>query len=194
MIQGGVVILLIVMALALGFGMGWLRRNYVFRQSLPGGVTKDPLLREAEAEVEALLSALPPDEQPKKRLALLPPATRQKHPRLTEMQRRAIAGLLREGTSVGYVCELHVDAVNPPSAKHAASWFEWEGMVYLFTGQLAEGKWGKGHNIGPETWAYLRRVIENLPDQSHNWVFQYQNGKQVSYADVLACASEEPDA
>ena len=194
MIQGGVVILLIVMALALGFGMGWLRRDYVFRQALPGGGTNDPLLREAEAEVEALLSALPLDEQPKKRLALLPPATRPKHPRLTEMQRRAIAGLLHEGAAVEEIQELHVDALLPPSATKPAYWFWWAGSVFVYNGKRAGGKWGKAHAISSETWAYVRRVITKLPNHNHNWVFQYRDGKQVSYADVLTCAGEEPDA
>lgn len=170
--------------------------RFVERRSARKAGVRDPLLCEAEAEVEALLSALPADEQPKKRLALLPPTTRPKHPRLTEMQRRAIAGLLAEGHGANDLHKMIVTGIAPPAGERKAFAFRWTGALSNDGVNLdgANAKWQNEHPISRATWTYLRCVIEQRPNLKEGWVFQYKDGTRVTYADILTCTGDEPDA
>lgn len=163
------------------------------RTRLAGGAV-DPLLRAAELEVEELLGAGAMGVRDARGGLTLYPA---QHPRLTELQRRAIAGLLRAGVSIEGLRELKVDGINPPTTDKPARWHEWNGWRDD-NGKRCDsprgerpGRWSETHAISPTNWAYLRRVIANLPKPDCNWAFQYRDGSQVSYADMLGCAGDD---
>ena len=184
-------VIILVITLFIGYGWGWFMcKRKLGLQPLVGGAKDDPLLREAESEVEALLAGTPPEEQKKKRLALLPPADRPRHPRLTEIQRRAIAGLLSDGIDANIIDTMTVNGVVPPTGKKDACVWKWSGGMFD-DGENYAGEWGAHERISRGTWAYVRRVIEQRPVQKRLWVFQYKDGARVNRADILTCGGEE---
>jgi hypothetical protein len=154
---------------------------------------KDPLLREAEAEVEALLGALPPDEQAKKRPLLLP-SRQHRHPRLPEMTVRAIAGLMRDGYTEDDIRSALIRGVRVPCGSEHPRLFFWSGDVLSDGAIWGDGKWQRGATISPCTWAYLRRSIEQRPDRNTYWLFQDPRGYQLPCDDILLCADADESA
>jgi hypothetical protein len=177
--------LALIVAVLAAYGVGWFARG----RKLPAAHV-DPVLAEAEAEVEALLSGLPPEERQKKRLALEAPKRRmRKHPTLSQTQVKAIVGLLADGFSTKEIEWMLVDGVDPPTGGVPANASHWSGGAYSDGSRTGcKGKWGPAKIISPLTWAYLVRVIEKRPRPKFGWVFQGPNGYSLDRGDILVCS------
>jgi hypothetical protein len=187
MVAGFITAFFVVM---LATSIGYWRGFRAGKKSLGLLESGDPLLREAEAEVEALLAGLPPGEREQKRLALEAPKRRiRKHPCLSPVQVRAIMGLLADEFTVLEIEWMLVDGIEPPTGGRPAQSSHWTGsanMIGTITGY--KGRWNPPKNISPLTWAYLVRVIEKRPHPADGWVFQKSNGYSLERGDVLVCA------
>ena len=175
----------LIVAVLSAYAMGWFARGRKLHAA-----QSDPVLAEAEAEVEALLAGLPPEEREKKRLALEAPKRRvRKHPTLTPTQVKAIVGLLADGFTVQEIEWMLVDGVEPPTGGQPANSSHWTGGAYTDGDRAGyKGKWETAKVISPLTWAYLVRVIEKRPRQKYRWVFQGPNGYSLERGDILMCS------
>ena len=187
MVAGFITAFFVVM---LATSIGYWRGFRAGKKSLGLLESGDPLLREAEAEVEALLAGLPPGEREQKRLALEAPKRRiRKHPCLSPMQVRAIMGLLADGFGTKEIEWMLVDGVEPPTGMTPANASHWNGSAFTDGSRVGcKGKWEPAKIISPLTWAYLVRVIEKRPRPKFGWVFQNPNGYSLERGDILVCS------
>lgn len=173
------------LAMVGAYFIGWFARGRRLQAA-----QSDPVLAEAEAEVEALLSGLPPEEREKKRLALEAPKRRvRKHPTLSQAQVKAIVGLLADGFTALEIEWMLIDGVEPPTGGQPANSSHWTGGAYTDGDREGyKGKWAPAKIISPLTWAYLVRVIERRPRPKHKWVFQGPYGYSMERSDILMCS------
>jgi len=177
--------LALIVAVLAAYGVGWFARGRKLQAA-----QSDPVLAEAEAEVEALLSGLPPEERQKKRLALEAPKRRvRKHPTLSQAQAKAIVGLLADGFSVREIEWMLVDGLEPPTGGLPAKSCHWNGSAYGDgSREGCKGKWEPAKNISPLTWAYLVRAMEKRQRPKNGWVFQGPSGSKLDRGDILVCS------